>query len=130
MTTPTADKSFVQQEPVLVAGFVTWLFSVLGTVILGHTDLISQSSWSSLTTTMVPVISAVVLGFVTWVTRKVVTPAWRALTTETEKLGLPDELVALLLKNASTQELADLKVKFPALAKVINDILAAQHGQG
>lgn len=127
MTTPTpASNSFVSREPVVVAAAVAWLFSFVGSLILGHTSLITSTQWSSLSTILVPVVSALILGAVTWVTRKYVAPAWKLLTGVTHTAGIPDKFLIELAANGVTTELKALAAKNPELAKLLAAVEAAQ----
>ncbi len=96
MTTPTNKTGFVANEPVIAASIATWLVSVVGTIVLGHTDLITSDQWGSLATILVPLIAGVILTGVAWVTRKVVTPAWKAVSAQTVKVGVSPELLTQL----------------------------------
>lgn len=69
--------SLVKAEPVLVGHFVTWLLVQAAAVLVGRYHLISSAAWSPLASSLEPVITAVVIGLVALLVRRVVTPAWR-----------------------------------------------------
>lgn len=123
MATPTKT-GFLANEPLVVGAFVAWLFSVAGTFILGHTDLVSSQDWSNLSTVLVPVIAGLLLTGLTWLTRKVVTPAWKKIETVTEKAGIPDDLLNNLVANGVARELDKLKDSQPVVADVVAGVEA------
>lgn len=127
MTTPEKG-SLVANEPVLVATFVTWLFTQLGAVVLGHTHLVSSDQWSSLTTALVPIISAVLLGLIGWVTRKYVTPFWKAVQGKINDLGPIAEYVEQKVQEEVEKALQDYlnssKVKVEVDGEVITKSVA------
>lgn len=125
MTQPT-QKSFVQREPVVVSTVVAWLFSLLGTDLLGHTSLINGDTWSGLTTTLVPVVSALVLAALGYLTRKFVAPAWKLVLEEGKRFGLSEHKVAELVEQGVVTELKNLQHDNPNLAPVIGQILASK----
>ena len=130
MTETVAPKTgFAANEPVVVGGFVAWLFSLLGTFLIGHTHLITSDTWSALSTTLVPVVSAFALAVVAFVVRRYVQPAWKALTKETQKVGISDALLRQLVENGVVRELAALKKQYPQLSQEI-DLLVAQKVSG
>jgi hypothetical protein len=91
MTAPVpAEKTgFVANEPVIVSHFVLWLFVNAGAFVVGHTHIVTSAQWDSLTTGLVPVVSAVVLGLIATVVRKYVSPAWKALSGGLSNAGIP-----------------------------------------
>lgn len=115
MTNPTSVKSgLVSNEPVLVGAFVTWLFTVLGTFILGHTDLVTSTQWSSLSSFLIPVISALVLGVIATVVRKYVTPFWKSVTGVAGKVGITEAELDAAVKAAVDAAIA--KLNLPGVA--------------
>lgn len=84
---PTPQPGF--SEPVIVAGVVLWLLTQLGAVLVGHTHWIQQSQWDTLVTTLVPIVSAAVIGVITWITRRFVSPAWKVVGGDLSKWGFP-----------------------------------------
>lgn len=65
----------VKSEPVLVAHFTAWLLLQGGLIVVGRYHLIGGSSWSALSSALAPAVTAVFLGVVAWLVRRVVTPA-------------------------------------------------------
>lgn len=126
-TTDPTKTGLVANEPLLVGAFVTWLLSFVGTLILGHTNLITSDQWSSLSTILVPVVSAAIIGAVAWVVRKFVSPAWKVLTKGTHALGIPDAVLEEIALNGVTQEIRDLAANNPTLAKIVAAIEANYH---
>lgn len=119
----TQHTGFAANEPVVVSAGVAWLFSLLGTYLIGHTDLVTSGTWSALTTVLVPIIAGLVLTGLAWVTRRVVTPAWKFVSTETQKVGIPNELLIQLVEGGVVRELNNLKTRYPQYEAVINQIL-------
>jgi hypothetical protein len=119
MTTTTVPKTGLTNEPVLVGAGITWLLSLLGTVIIGHTHLLSSGQWSTLSTTLVPIISAVVLSVVGYVTRKFVTPAWKIVTSDATKAGIPDSFIRSITVDEIDKALSEFRSRFPRAAATV-----------
>lgn len=78
MTEP--QKSFAAREPVLVAAFVVWLFTNVGSYLVAHShNLVSADQWQQFSTWGVPAVSAGILALGAWVLRTKVTPWWKAI---------------------------------------------------
>jgi hypothetical protein len=88
-STNVAKTGFASNEPVVVAHFVTWAFLQLGAIVVGHTNLVTQVQWNSLTTGLFPFVTAAILSVLAVVLRKYVSPAWKKVQGEAGKLGLP-----------------------------------------
>jgi hypothetical protein len=102
-----AKTGLVANEPVLVGTLVIWLFSFVGSLVIGHTGLIDQHSWSTLSSVLVPVVSALVLAGIGYVTRKFVSPAWKKIEHTAISLGLTPEqekhIEEIIVKTAVTE---------------------------
>lgn len=97
MTQPTpAPTGFIKNEPVIVSQFVLWVFLNVGAFVVGHTHLITNAQWSSLTSGLVPVVTAVLLGIIGAVVRKYVAPAWKVVSGDLTKWGIPQPTAAEL----------------------------------
>lgn len=94
-----ARNGFVENEPAIVAAFVAWLFANAGAFVVGHTHLVTNSQWGSLTTGVVPFVTAGVLSVIAFVLRKYVSPAWKVVEGDLGKHGFP---------TPSTQQVDDL----------------------
>lgn len=85
---------FVANEPVIVGHFILWLFVNLGAFVVGHTHLFTTAQWDSLTTGLVPFVTAIVLGIIGTFLRTKVTPAWKSFE---QKMGINnDQLLEIL----------------------------------
>ena len=89
LDTSTHRTGFVENEPVIVGHFVLWLFVNLGAFIVGHTNLVTSDQWNSLTTGLVPFVTAALLSVIAFVVRKYVSPAWKKVSGELESHGFP-----------------------------------------
>ena len=138
-TTPRT--GFVENEPVIVGHFVLWLFVNIGAFIVGHTNLVTSDQWNSLTTGLVPFVTAAIVTAIAFVVRKYVSPAWKRVSGELEAHGVPvptgeqldalaEELYeALLIKQAHAASVAPnpalLAVQVPANAGHVREEVTA-----
>lgn len=67
--------SLIKSEPVLVAHAVAWLLLQAGLILVGRYHLLSSSSWSALSSSLAPVVTAAAMGLLALLVRRVVTPA-------------------------------------------------------
>lgn len=66
----------VKSEPVLVAHGVAWLLLQAGLILVGRYHVLSSNSWSSLSSALAPVVTAVAMGLLALFIRRVVSPVW------------------------------------------------------
>jgi len=66
--------SLVKSEPVLVAHFVAWLLLQAGLILVGRYHVLSDSSWSALSSALAPIVTAAAMGLLALLIRHVVTP--------------------------------------------------------
>jgi len=69
----------IKKEPVLAGYLAVWVLANLGALIVGHTHLVDSATWTSLATTVTPVLTGLVLGALSWLTRRVVEPIFKKL---------------------------------------------------
>lgn len=67
----------VKQEPALVSAAVLWALTNVGALVVERWHWMGAEQWSTLTTALVPLVTAVVLLGGGWLLRRVVTPVWR-----------------------------------------------------
>jgi hypothetical protein len=120
---------FAAREPVIVGGVVTWLFSVLGTFLIGHTHWVTNDTWTGLATLLVPIVSALVITGIAWVVRTVVTPVWKVISAQLNKSGVPQEQLLLLVREAVATELAALSHQLPAAAPAVGPVVNIVAGE-
>jgi hypothetical protein len=126
MKTPKAGA--LANEPVVIGAFVTWLLSLVGTFLIGHTHWVTTDTWGSLSTFLVPAISAVVITGVAWLVRNVVTPVWKVVTKEAQAFGISPTELESLLRTIVNSELSNLKTQIPAVP-VVNVVTAGEGGK-
>lgn len=107
---PESKTSFFDREPQVVQGFVTWALVQVGALILGHTDLVTSDQWSAWSSALVPIVSAVVIGVVTLVWRRWLSPAWKVIEGDINKTPYGPAVEALV--EAKLKEYLD--AHFPA----------------
>lgn len=66
--------TLLKKEPVLALGITVWILTNLGALLVGHAHLVDAGTWSGVATTVTPVLSGLILGGLSWVTRKYVEP--------------------------------------------------------
>lgn len=71
---PVVVAELVKKEPVLAGYLAVWILANVGALLLGHTHLVDAATWSGLATSVTPVLSGLILGGLSWLTRKFVTP--------------------------------------------------------
>lgn len=91
MTTPN-QTGFFSNEPQVVQGVVLWVLTQVGALVLGHTSLVTSQQWSSLTTGLVPILSLIVIGAITLVWRRWLTPAWKVIQTDINRMPFGPEI--------------------------------------
>lgn len=107
MTTPTG---IVKNEPVLVAHFVAWLLLQAGLIVVGRFHLITDSTWTALSSALAPVISAVLIGALGWLIRRVVSPAWKHIEQAAPEIAEPIESA---VRDLLDKALANAQATFP-----------------
>lgn len=115
---------FAKSEVAIVGGFVAWLFTLAGTIVLGHTDLVTSQQWTTLSSFLVPIIAAAVISGITFVVRKYVTPVFKAVEKDVTKLGLPQETIDKIVAFVEQEVLAEAQKKVPQV--ITNQVARAQ----
>jgi hypothetical protein len=98
----------LKQEPVIVGGFVLWLLTQAGLVLVGRYHMLSASSWSALSQAIAPAVTAGVLALAGWLLRRAVTPSWKWL-----ELHAP--VVATVVDDVGVRLLDDALAKAQAI---------------
>lgn len=84
MTEPT---SLFKREPIIILAFVMWVLTNVGTILVGHTHLVTSSQWNAVSTYVAPLATAFALSTVAVVFRRFVAPVWRLADQEATRLG-------------------------------------------
>lgn len=108
----TSTGGILKNEPVIVAHFVAWLLLQAGLIVVGRFHIVSDTTWSALSSALAPVITGALMAALAWVIRHVVTPAWKAV----EGI-LPDAPAAVV--NANTGALLAVPVDDKATADTL-----------
>lgn len=84
MTQPTPDPvvqveasmimQLLKKEPVLAGYLAVWILTNVGALLVGHTHLVDAATWGTIATSVTPILSALILGGLAWLTRKYVEP--------------------------------------------------------
>jgi hypothetical protein len=69
----------IKKEPVVAGYIVVWILANVGALLIGHTHLVDSATWSSLSTSVTPVLTGLVLAGLSWLTRRVVEPIFKKL---------------------------------------------------
>lgn len=69
----------IKKEPVLAGYIVVWVLTNLGALVVGHTHVVDSATWTTVATTVTPVLTGLVLGALSWLTRRVVEPLFKKL---------------------------------------------------
>jgi hypothetical protein len=109
----SASKDLLKNEPVLVGGFVFWLFSIIGSLITNHTDLVSASQWESVSTYLIPIVSAAAIAGIAWIVRKYVSPLAKNVKTKLEGEGIPDSILNVAASDAENAVATVIEDKLP-----------------
>lgn len=114
MTTPVKSGLFTN-EPQVVQGLLYWILVQVGAILIGHTHLLTNQQWSGLTTALVPIFSAVVIGAITLVWRKWLAPAWKVVNVDFfDKTGPFGAAVRSVVVDEFEKLAAELEQRFPA----------------
>lgn len=65
-----------KREPALVHAAVLWILTNVGALVVQQWHWLGAGEWSTLTSALVPLVTAAVLLGGGWLLRRVVTPAW------------------------------------------------------
>lgn len=79
VVTTAALANLIKKEPVIAGYIVVWVLANVGALLIGHTHLVDAATWSGLSTSVTPVLTGLVLGGLSWLTRRVVEPIFKKL---------------------------------------------------
>lgn len=74
VVTSAAVTDLIKREPVIAGYLAVWILANVGALLLGHTHLVDSATWGTVATAATPVLSGLILGALSWLTRRVVEP--------------------------------------------------------
>lgn len=75
----TVLRDLLKKEPVLAGYLALWILTNVGALLIGHTHLVDSATWTAYATTLTPILTGLILGALSWLTRRVVEPLFKKL---------------------------------------------------